>query len=117
MATALTKDQAIALASRSHARDLKLRHHKRAIEMGLVRKACLSLGAAGLGALKKHGAPNDIKGFPWKLGLFTIASAGEVMTEGMLQTALGAIADTTLVVYTHDAVATGSLVAGEGGEL
>lgn len=117
MANALSKEQAIALASRAHLANTKHRMHKRAIEAGLIRKATISLSAAGLGALKKHGVSNDIKGFPWKLALFTAATAGEALTDGMLQSVLGAVGDATMAVYVHDAVASGSLVAGDGGEI
>jgi hypothetical protein len=116
--SAITKDQAIAIASRAHARDTRLRQHQSAIEAGLVRKATVSLAAAATGALKKHGVPNDIKGFPWKTGLVVGATLAEALSKSrMWQSIFGGIADSNLAIYVHDAVATGSLVAGDGGEL
>lgn len=82
----------------------------------IVRKAGVAATGAGLGALTAHGVSPDVKGFPWKLGVWLIAVATEAMTEGNAQQLAGAIGDATLAVYSHDAVANKSLVAGDGGE-
>jgi hypothetical protein len=116
MHASLTKDQAIAIASRAHARDTRYRHEKHMIESGLVRKATVSLAAGAMGAMKKHGMANDIKGFPWKLAVWTVATAAEALSKGMVQSIAAGISDSTMAVYVHDAVATCSLVAG-GGEI
>jgi hypothetical protein len=100
--------------ARSHARDAKMRETMHKLKANVLRKALVTTGAAGYGALKRHKVPNDVKGFPWKLGLWTVFTTAEVFAKGYLQTAAGALGDTTLAVYTHDAVAEGTLIAGNG---
>jgi hypothetical protein len=109
----LSKDQALSIASRAHAAQARHRLHKQAMELGLVRKASVSLAAGAMGALKKHGTPNDIKGFPWKLLVWGAATGLEMMGRGMLQAAAAGVSDATMAIYVHDGVATGSLVAGD----
>jgi hypothetical protein len=109
----LSKDQALSIAARAHARDARHRAHKAAMELGLVRKASVSLAAGAMGALKKHGTPNDIKGFPWKLALWTVSTGFELMGKGMLQAVAAGVSDSSMAIYVHDAVASGSLVAGD----
>jgi hypothetical protein len=113
----LSRSEALSIASRAHARDARHRLHKKAMELGLVRKATVSLAAGAMGAMKKHGVANDIKGFPWKLGLWTLATGFELMGTGMLQAAAAGVSDSAMAIYVHDAVASGSLVAGDGGEI
>lgn len=100
-------------------RDNKAKATMHRLESALVRKATLTLTAAGYGALTRHKVSNAVKGFPWKLGVWAGATILEALTDGFVQQISGAVGDGTLVVYTHDGVATGTLIAGEadGGQI
>lgn len=119
MSHAITRDQAVSMATRLSARDARYQQERAAIESGLIRKATVSVAAAGMGALKKHGVPDDIKGFPWKLAVWVGATALEVLSpaKSLLRPIAAATSDSVMAVYVHDAVLKGSLIAGEGGEI
>lgn len=89
----------------------------KAIEGALLRKALITLTAGVYGAMTRYQISPTIKGFPWKLGVWVLGTIAEASTKGMTQHAAGALADTTLAIYTHDAIATNSLIAGAGGEI
>lgn len=115
MAHSLTEANA-ALAS-AHSRDQRHKQTIQRLEAALVRKVTGTVLAGTYGAMKRAAVPNTIKGFPWKLGTWTLFQLAEALTSGMVQAAAGAMADATMHVYTHDAVAGATLIAGEGGEL
>jgi hypothetical protein len=98
-------------------RDKRAKVTMHRLESALVRKATITLTAAGFGAMTRHKVPNAVKGFPWKLGVWAGATLVEALTDGFVQQMAGAVGDTTLGVYTHDAVAQGTLIAGDGGEI
>jgi hypothetical protein len=100
--------------ARAHNRDLKHKHEMKVLEGALVRKALVTTNAGMLGAMDRLGVPKSVKGFPWKLGLWVGATIMEAVTKGMLQQASAGVSDSTLAIYTHGAIAGGSLVAGEG---
>jgi hypothetical protein len=87
------------------------------LEGALLRKAAVTLTAGVLGATTKYKLSPSVKGFPWKLGVWVIFTMAEAATGGMVQQAAGGAADATLAIYTNDAIASGNLVAGDGGEL
>lgn len=95
-------------------RDAKAKQAMKSMEGALVRKAVVVLAAGGYGAMKKYGVTNNIKGFPVKLAAFVVTTAAQAMTKGALQQAAAAVSDTSLAVYVENAVATGSLIAGDG---
>jgi hypothetical protein len=103
--------------ARAHNKDLKHKHEMKALEGALLRKALVTLSAGVYGAMTRYGISPSMKGFPWKLGVWVISTVAEASTRGMLQQVAGGLADTTLAIYTHDAIAKNSLVAGDGGEL
>jgi hypothetical protein len=117
VSSALTKEEAVAQLQRASNKEERHKHERTMLEAGLARKAVVSMSAAGMGALQRHGTPNDIKGFPWKLGLWTVATVVEVIAKpgGYLQAVAAGVSDSTMAVYVHDAVAKGTLVAGNGG--
>jgi hypothetical protein len=120
MAHALSKEHLLSIAARSHSSQLRHRQHKRMIESTLIRKATVTIAAATMGAMKKAGWTDEIPGikFPWKLLGWTIATTAEVLAKpGPLQAVAAGASDSFMAVYVHDAVATGSLIAGNGGEL
>jgi hypothetical protein len=83
------------------------------IEHAVLRKATIALTASGFGALARNSVPSEIKGVPWKLPLYLIAQVIEAVAQGPVATVAGAIADTSLSVYTANAIATKNWVAGE----
>lgn len=100
--------------ARLHAATTKHRQSMRGLEMGLLRKATITVTSAGYGAMRKHAVPMSIKGFPWKLGVWLAATVTEVAVKSPAVVAIaGAIGDTSLASYTEGAVASGQLIAGE----
>ena len=112
-ATSIT--QANAALANAHTREQKHKALMHRLEQSLMRKAALAITAGGYGAMTRANVPNTIKGFPWKLGVWALSTLAEALTSGATQATAGALADATMAVYTHDAVAHDSLVA--GGEL
>jgi hypothetical protein len=95
-------------------RDSRAKLGMQRLEHALVRKAAVATSAGVMGAMRRHGVPNEIKGFPWKMGIWTVATIFEALGKGLVQSVAGGIGDSTLAIYTHNGVATGSLIAGEG---
>lgn len=83
------------------------------LEGAFVRKSVSGLTAGAYGTMKRMGVSNTVKGFPWKLGVFSFATLVEAMSKGMVQSAAAGVADMTFGIYLHDAIASGSLIAGE----
>lgn len=86
-------------------------------EQGIVRKCTLAATGAGLGYAKKKGMAPDIGGVPTKLVIAGIGTVAEIMTRGAIARFCGAVADASIAVFSHEAVETGSWVAGDGGEV
>jgi len=85
------------------------------LEQKLARKAVIVLNSGVQGAMQHYGVPNGVMGFPWKVGLWGVAQIAEVMLNGgYAQEAAGGIADSTLAIFTHGAIAGGTLIAGDG---
>lgn len=89
----------------------------KALEATLVRKASGVSAAAGYGAMKLMHVPIDIKGFPWKLGVWLGVTVVEALTKGAVQAAAAGLSDTTMAVYVYDAVAKKSVIAGDIGDI
>jgi hypothetical protein len=113
---ALSAHDANAALARAKNRDHKHALAMRAVEGAFVRKSVGVLAAGTMGAMKRAAVPEDVKGFPWKLGLWTVAQLAQVLLDGMPQQVAGGIADSTISIYTYNAVVKGTLIAGEGGE-
>lgn len=114
MAHNLTASQALA---RLHSAGARHRSAMQRVEAAVVRKSTIVLASAGFGAMTRYKTPVAIKGFPWKLGAWALLTVAEAMTKGMTQQVAGALGDATLANYTHDAVAAGSLIAGDEGSI
>ena len=87
-------------------------------EQGIVRKCTLAATGAGLGYAKKKGMSHEVGGVPTKLVIAGLGTIGEIATKGAVSRFLGAVADGAIAVFAHEAVDTGSWVAGtDGGEI
>lgn len=118
MAKQMSATHALAIAQRAHSRDLRRKHRIRSFECALVRKATVSISAAGLGALKRHGVTDEVAGVPWKLPLWLLATLGEALSGSATLTSFFAgVSDTTMAVYMANAIGNKTFVAGDGGEL
>ena len=84
------------------------------MQMTLLRKSMVLGTAAGLGTLARYGVPNTVGGFPWKVALALGATVGEATTKGAWQASFGGLSDSTIAIYTHNAVAQNTLIAGGG---
>ena len=111
--TALAHSPKAALEA-AHRRDAKHRDIMKRLQHSLIRKAGITLTAATYGAMRRHSVPLAIKSFPWKVGVWFGSTLVEAMTKGGVQAVAGAISDTTMASYTENAIATGSLIAGDG---
>jgi hypothetical protein len=103
---------------RDHAAKARRRAHVRAFEGTLIRKSAVALSAAGFGAMKRNGVADDLHGFPWKLGLWLGATLLEGLSHSnVLSNFAAGVSDAAMAVYTANAIATKSLIAGEGAEI
>jgi len=93
---------------------MKRTTERRGLERALVRKASVLTSAATLGTLRRMGVPVAIAGFPWKLGVSTLALLGEGMSKGNVQAVMGGIADASMAIYVERSIGNKVLVAGEG---
>lgn len=82
------------------------------MQHSLVRKATGITTAALLGTLKRVGVQDTVGGFPWKLGMITLAQLGEALSKGNMQAAMAGIADSGTAIYIDRAIVSGSLIAG-----
>ncbi len=89
----------------------------RGVEHAITRHVAGVVTAAAIAGAHKAGAPADVMGFPWKLGLAALLAVGEAMTKGQTQAALSGAGIATSALYTATAIRTGSLVSGDGVEL
>ena len=114
---ALSHSEANALVSRLRSQVANKRAKESRMEHVLVRKSGVALTSVGLGALRKHGVSPGVKGLPWKplawLGLTMVEAFGK----GVVQSFAAGASDATMAVYLENAIASGSMVAGEGGEI
>lgn len=92
---------------------LNQRRKAQELEQGFMRKSMIALTAAAMGYAEKKGAPLAVMGVPLKLVIATGGSVGEAISRGPARRFLGAIGDTALAVYTHDAVKSGGFIAGD----
>lgn len=81
----------------------------------VLRKASVLGTAATFGAMNRMGVPHELAGFPWKLGVATIANVGEALTGGKTQAVLAGIGDSTMAIYVERSITTGSVIAGAAG--
>ena len=84
----------------------------RNLEGALLRKSMVTLSSSVYAAMNRYKVPVAVKGVPWKLPVFAIATGVEVMTKGMLQHAAAGISDNTLGIFLYDAISKGTLIAG-----
>ncbi len=89
------------------------RYQTKSLENTLIRKAAIVSTAALYGALNRMNVPVAIGGFPWKLGVVTLATLGEGLTKGAVQAASGGIADSTMAIYIERSISTDTLIAGD----
>jgi hypothetical protein len=108
----LSVTEANAALSRAHTRDMRHKQTMAQLEGALVRKASGVFTSGVLGSMAIYGVPVDIKGFPWKLGVWTAATLTEAMTSGMVQKAAGGVGDATMAIYTYLAITRKTVVAG-----
>ncbi len=117
MAHATSLTEANQKLEAAEARNQRAKLGTKTLEGVLVRKSMVVLTSTSFGAMRKFKVPTTIKGFPWKLGVWTLVTGVEALSKGMVQQAAGGISDTTMGIYLYDATATGSVIAGEGGEV
>ena len=91
------------------------RTKSKSLEHTLVRKAGVLTTAAVFGTLNRYKISPAIGGFPWKLGVLTLAQIGEGLSKGNVQAIMGGIADATMAVYVERSIATDTLISGDGG--
>jgi hypothetical protein len=80
----------------------------------LVRKSAGISTAALYGTLNRLNVPVSIGGFPWKIGVITLATLGEALSSGMMQSACAGVADATQAIYVERSISRNTLVAGNG---
>jgi hypothetical protein len=83
-----------------------------AIEQGIVRKATIVSTGLALGFAAKKGMRTEIANVPIKLGTGLGLAVVELFTKGAVQRFAAAVSDANLAIYSHEAVQTGSWVAG-----
>jgi len=96
---------------------MRHRTKMRSFEHAIVRKGVVTLAAGGYGAMHRLGVKDDVKGFPWKMGVWLGATLVEALASNpIVQNVAAGVSDATMAVYTERSIATKSLVAGAGGE-
>lgn len=95
-------------------RDKRHRQVMKNLAGNLVHKGVGLATAGTFGLLRKKGVSMGVKGFPIKLGIWTIATITEVLTDGLLQQAAGGLGNQSINSYLENAIATGTMIAGEG---
>jgi hypothetical protein len=78
----------------------------------LVRKATGITTAALFGTLARVKVPNTIGGFPWKLGVITLAQLAEGLSKGNIQAAAAGVADSATAIYVAKTIEMDTLIAG-----
>lgn len=90
------------------------RQREQSLTGALVRKSAGISTAALYGTLNRLAVPATIGGFPWKIGVITLATLGEALSSGMAQSACAGIADATQAIYVERSISKNTLVAGNG---
>lgn len=108
-AVALVKQEAAARIAAA-----RRRVHTQSLQHTIVRKAGVLTTAAVYGTLHRFKISDSIGGFPWRLGVLTLAQIGEGVSRGAVQAIMAGIADASLAVYVERSIATDTLVAGGG---
>lgn len=88
------------------------RFKQKSLESALVRKASLLSSAAIYGTMERMKVPVAIAGFPWKVGVASLALLGEGLSKGNVQAIMAGIADSTLAIYVSKSIGTNTLIAG-----
>lgn len=112
----MSMSQQTAMALIQRARNVQQKHkaHVRQFETTILRKAGVSLTAAAYGAMNRYAVPNNINGFPWKLGVWLGATLIEALSDSKIVTAFSAgVSDATMAVYMERSISNKTLVAGE----
>lgn len=112
----MAMSQTTAMQLIQRARNLQSRHKAsvKTFETTILRKAGVSMTAAAYGAMNRYAVPNNISGFPWKLGVWLGATLVEALADSRVLTAFSAgVSDATMAVYMERAISTKTLVAGE----
>ena len=89
---------------------------KKGWESLLWRKAAVLTTATTLGVMTRKQIPVTVAGFPWKVVVATAAQVVEGIAKGPVQAVAGGMADAVTAIYTHDAIAGGTLIAGDGSD-
>ena len=110
----ISQREAQDIVLRSQRRDARLRQEKRNFERALVRKTGVTLTAGVYGTMSRLGVPNDIMGFPWKLGAFVGATLVEALADGHVQAFAAGMSDATLAIYMDRSIVNKTLISGEG---
>jgi hypothetical protein len=80
----------------------------------IERRASIALSAAGLGwAERKAFYPLAVLGLPSKLAIGVAAMVFEANSSGAVRRIMGSIADSSLAVYSYQAIKTESFIAGD----
>lgn len=112
----MTKIEQVKAEGRQRLANARRRMEQRNMEQTLVRKGTLLASAAGYGTLNRLGVPVSIGGFPWKIGVATLALLGEGLTKGNTQAVMAGLADSTLAIYVERSISTNTLIAGGEGD-
>ena len=85
---------------------------QKGLQHTLVRKATGITTAALFGTLARVKVQNTIGGFPWKLGVITLAQLAEGLSKGSVQAAAAGCADAATAIYVAKTIELDTLIAG-----
>lgn len=88
------------------------RYKTQTLQAMFVRKGSGISTSALYGALNRMGIPVTIGGFPWKIGVATIALLTEGLTKGAPQAIAAGVGDATTYIYIERAISTDTIIAG-----
>jgi hypothetical protein len=105
---------ALALAHRAQASRARQRQKVRQFEHAVFRKSGLAVGAVLIGVGQRNGVPVDVAGVPWKPVFALAAMLTEAFSSSPVVSQIaGGLGDAAMATYVKDAVANGTLIAGE----
>lgn len=102
--------------SRARAQIHTIKRRGAELETQIVRKAVISITAAGQGFAESKGLAASYFGVPTKLGLAGLASLAQLLTrDATTNRFIGAFADAQLAAYAYAASKTHAFIAGDDG--
>jgi hypothetical protein len=102
--------------ARARAQIQSIRRRGAELETQIVRKAVISITAAGQGFAESKGLQVSYFGVPTKLGLATLGSLAQLLTrDATTNRFLGAFADAQLAAYAYEASKLQAFIAGDDG--